>query len=91
MQKLQTGNDKVETGQARKDAAVNPMHEAVAIKSDLPATWFGFLWKNEPLLLALSGFAQLFWSSFIILGAYYFVSEMNRNRDQQRGLELCFL
>lgn len=66
-------------------------HEAVAIKSDLPAAWFGFLWKNEPLLLALSGFAQLFWSSFIILGAYYFVSEMNRNRDQQRGLELCFL
>ena len=60
-------------------------------KSGLPATWFGFLWENDPALLALSGVAQLLWSSFIILGAYYFVNEMNRNRDKTRGLELCFL
>lgn len=60
-------------------------------KSGLPATWFGFLWEHDPVLLALSGIAQLLWSSFIILGAYYFVNQMNRNRDKTKGLELCFL
>jgi len=59
--------------------------------SGLPSTWFGFLWQNEPRLLALSGVAQLSWSSFIMTGAYYFVNEMIANRDETTGLGLCFL
>jgi hypothetical protein len=59
--------------------------------SGLPSTWFGFLWQNEPRLLALSGVAQLSWSSFIMTGAYYFVNEMIANREETTGLGLCFL
>jgi len=67
--------------QAQREAKVN--------NSDLPQTWLGFLWQNEPVLLVASAFMQLSWSSCIILGAYYFVNEMNRNRDQEKGLQLC--
>jgi hypothetical protein len=91
LQSQRDADQPAEFDQAIEDATAPQKRESAAIKSELPATWVGFLWKNEPLLLALSGFAQLFWSSFIILGAYYFVREMNLNRNKERGLVLCFL
>jgi len=59
--------------------------------ADLPRTWLGYLWQNEPVLLAASAFMQLLWSSCILFGAYYIVDLMNKNlyKDQEMGLQLC--
>jgi ATP-binding cassette, subfamily C (CFTR/MRP), member 1 len=59
-------------------------------KSGLPSSWFQYIWQIEPKLFLCSAIAQLAWSSFTITAAYYFVNEMTRNKDQLRGLELCF-
>lgn len=68
----------------------SPEQRAPILSNDhLPLSWFGYLRQNEPVLLAASAFSQLVWSSCIITGAYYFVNEMNRNRDTEKGLLLC--
>lgn len=76
----------MEPDRAGKDVPAAPQVD----KSGLPETWFGYLWKIEPKLFLASAFMQLSWSSCAILAAYYFVNQMTANKDQQRGLELCF-
>ena len=76
----------MEPDRAGKDVPAAPQVD----KSGLPETWFGYLWKIEPKLCLASAFMQLSWSSCAILAAYYFVNQMTANKDQQRGLELCF-
>ena len=56
----------------------------------LPLTFLGYLWQNEPVLLVLSALMQFSWSCFIVLGTFFFVAQMNANKDQEMGLKLCF-
>ena len=58
----------------------------------LPEWWVSYLLQSEARLFILSGLSKVLWSACALTCAFFFVTELvnNRNEDVGRGIGICF-